>query len=40
VQAGLRTKVREIGARVKMWLDVHFLKTHPSYLGKKVELPE
>jgi SanA protein len=40
VQAGLRTKVREIGARVKMWLDVHFLKTRPSYLGKKVELPE
>lgn len=39
-QAGIRTKVREIGARVKMWLDVHFLKTRPSYLGKKIELPD
>ncbi len=39
-QAGWKTKVREIGARVKMWLDVHFLNTRPKHLGDKVELPE
>jgi SanA protein len=39
-QAGLKTKVREIGARVKMWLDVNFLNTRPSHLGGRVELPE
>ena len=39
-QAGLKTRVREIGARVKMWLDVNFLATRPKYLGEKVELPE
>lgn len=39
-QAGLRTKLREVGARVKMWLDVNLLKTRPIHLGKKVELPE
>ncbi len=39
-QAGLKTKIREVGARVKMWLDVNFLNTRPSYLGKKIELPE
>ncbi len=38
--AGLRTKVREVGARVKMWLDVNFLHTRPLHLGKKVVLPE
>ena len=38
-QAGLKTRVREIGARVKMWLDVNFLDTRPSYLGKKIVLP-
>jgi SanA protein len=36
---GLKTKFREIGARVKMWLDIHFLDTHPTHLGEKVRLP-
>jgi SanA protein len=39
-QAGLRTKVREIGARVLMWLDVHILGTRPQHLGKKIPLPD
>ena len=39
-QAGLKTKIREVGARVKMWLDVNFLNTRPSHLGKKIKLPE
>ena len=39
-QAGLKTRIREVGARVKMWLDVNFLNTRPTHLGKKVELPE
>lgn len=39
-QAGLKTKVREIGARVKMWLDVNFLDTQPAHLGEKIALPE
>lgn len=39
-EAGFKTKVREIGARVKMWLDVNFLDTKPTHLGDKVELPE
>ncbi len=37
---GLKTKIREIGARVKMWLDVNILNTRPRYLGKKIGLPE
>jgi SanA protein len=28
---GLRTRSREVGARVKMWLDVNFLKTRPRH---------
>lgn len=40
IQAGLKTRVREIGARVKMWLDVNFLDTEPRYLGEKVDMPE
>lgn len=39
-QAGLKTKIREVGARVQMWLDVNFLNTRPSHLGKKIALPE
>lgn len=39
-EAGFKTNVREIGARVKMWLDVNFLDTKPTHLGDKVELPE
>jgi len=37
---GLKTKLREVGARVKMWLDVNFLNTRPRHLGNKVALPE
>ncbi len=37
---GLKTKVREIGARVKMWLDVNFLDTRPIHLGGKIKLPD
>jgi len=39
-QAGLKTRIREIGARVKMWLDVNFLSTRPSHLGKRILLPK
>lgn len=39
-QGGLKTKLREVGARVKMWLDVNFLNTRPRHMGEKVELPE
>ena len=39
-QGALKTRIREIGARVKMWLDVHFLDTRPRHLGDKIELPE
>jgi SanA protein len=38
--AGLKTKIREVGARVQMWLDVNFLNTRPIHLGEKIELPE
>lgn len=37
---GIKTKLREVGARVKMWLDVNFLNTRPKHLGEKVEMPE
>jgi SanA protein len=40
LQAGYKTKIREIGARVKMWLDVNFLDTEPTHLGEKIEMPE
>lgn len=39
-QAGARTRAREVGARVKMWLDVHFLNTRPRHLGEKITLPQ
>ena len=39
-RAGFKTKIREVGARAKMWLDVNFLDTKPAHLGDKVELPE
>jgi len=38
--SGLKTQVREIGARVKMWLDVNFLDTQPKHLGDMEEMPE
>lgn len=40
LQAGFKTRLREVGARVKMWLDVNFLDTRPRHLGEKVEMPE
>jgi len=40
IRAGFKTRVREVGARVKMWLDVNFLDTKPTHLGDKVEMPE
>lgn len=36
---GLRTKLREVGARVKMWLDVNILHTTPRHLGPREHLP-
>lgn len=39
-KAGFKTQFREIGARVKMWLDVNYLDTKPTHLGDKVTLPE
>ncbi len=40
LKAGFKTRLREVGARVKMWLDVNFLDTRPQFLGEKVQLPE
>lgn len=34
--AGLKTRIREVGARFKMWLDVHCLNTQPKFLGPKL----
>jgi SanA protein len=39
-QSGLKTKLREVGARVKMWLDVRVLGTKPKHMGDKIPLPE
>ncbi|MBX3741972.1 MAG: YdcF family protein [Akkermansiaceae bacterium] len=39
-RGGLKTKAREVAARIQMWLDVHFLNTRPRHLGDKVELPD
>ena len=39
-RGGLKTRVREVGARVKMWLDVNVLGTRPRHLGGKEKLPE
>ncbi|MBK1882883.1 YdcF family protein [Luteolibacter pohnpeiensis] len=37
---GLRTQLREVAARVQMWLDVHFLNTRPQHMGEKIKLPD
>ena len=37
---GLKTRFREIGARVKMWLDVNILATEPKHLGDRIDLPK
>lgn len=39
-RGGLKTKAREVGARVKMWLDVHLLRTRPRHLGDPIPLPD
>lgn len=39
-RGGLKTRIREVGARVKMWLDVRVLGTRPKHLGAKERLPE
>ena len=39
-RGGLKTRIREVGARVKMWLDVRVLGTRPKHLGEKEWLPE
>lgn len=36
--AGIKTRLREVGARVKMWLDLHCLNTQPKHLGPKIPL--
>ena len=36
---GLKTKLREVAARVKMWLDVRILNTEPRHLGDWEYLP-
>ncbi len=38
-RGGVKTKIREWGARVKMWLDIAVLDTQPKYLGKQEKLP-
>ncbi|MEI7909566.1 MAG: ElyC/SanA/YdcF family protein [Verrucomicrobiota bacterium] len=37
--AGLKTRLREVAARVLMLLDVHILGTRPHFLGDKIRLP-
>jgi SanA protein len=37
---GRKTKWREFGARLMMWLDVHVLNTQPMYGGSRVPLPQ
>ena len=39
-RTGVKTRVREIGARVKMWLDVNILDTPPKHLGERIGLSE
>ena len=38
-RGGWRTWLREVGARVKMWLDVNLLDTKPRHLGEPEDLP-
>lgn len=37
---GMKTRIREIAARVQMWLDVNIHHTRPSHLGEKIVLPK
>jgi SanA protein len=36
---GYKTKLREVGARVQMWLDVNILSTRPKVMGPAESLP-
>ncbi len=36
---GFKTRMREIAARVNMWLDIHILRTKPRHLGDWEYLP-
>lgn len=38
-QSGIKTRLREVGARVLMWLDVCILKTRPRHAGDRLPLP-
>ena len=38
-QGGVKTKLREVAARVMMWLDVNVLRTEPRYYGPVIKLP-
>ena len=35
-----KTRIREVGARIKMWLDVQLLNTQPKHYGPRESLPE
>ncbi len=37
---GFKTRLREVGARALMWLDIHVLGTRPKYPGGQIDLPE
>ena len=39
LSGGSKTKLREVAARVKMWLDVHIWDTQPEVMGNKEILP-
>jgi SanA protein len=39
-RTGVKTRLREIAARVKMWLDVNILDTAPKHLGERIGLSE
>ena len=37
--AGLKTKIREYFARVKVFLDIYLLNKQPKFLGEPVQIP-
>ena len=39
-QRGMKTKLREVAARVLMWLDVFVLQTKPKHTGDHLALPD
>jgi SanA protein len=38
-EGGRKTRWREFGARLKMWLDIYVLDTQPKYGGPQERLP-